>query len=154
MKTQMKALLMAGLISCPLALADSPAPPDPPAAVAQFLELTPEQAGQFRQMLDTLQKALQGFEQQVQDKQKNLQALLQADSPDDAAVGKAVLEIRAVEKQAGQALDAYHAQFGALLTPEQVGRVQAVQQAAALLPAVPVFVAVRLVEPPPTPGQH
>ena len=154
MKTRMKALLLAGLISCPLALADSAAPPDPPAVVAQFLELTPEQAGQFRQMLDTLQKAVQGFEQQVQDKQKNLQALLQADSPDAAAVGKAVLEIRAVEKQAGQALDAYHAQFGALLTPEQVGRVQAVQQAAALLPAVPVFAAVRLVEPPPGAGQH
>ncbi len=148
MKTRMKALLLAGFISCPFALADPPSPPDPPAVVARFLELTPEQAGQFGQMLETLQKAFQGFEQQVQERQKNLQALLQADIPDAAAVGRVVLEIRAVEKQAGQTLDAYHAQFGALLTPEQLGRVRAVQQAAALLPAVPAFAAVRLVEPP------
>ena len=123
-------------------------PPPPPVIVAQFLGFSTDQAAQFQQMLQDLQTTIQGLQQQMQGKQQEMEKLASADSPDPAAVGKAFLDLRALQRQAGQAIDGYHQRFGALLTPEQMEKVQKVAQAGQLLPAVQAFAAVHLLPPP------
>lgn len=123
-------------------------PPSPPAIVAQFLGFSADQAAQFQKMLENLQTTIQGLQPQMQAKQQEIEKLAGADSPDPAAVGKAFLDLRALQRQAGQAFDDYHKRFGALLTPDQMEKVQKVVQAGQLLPAVQAFGAVQLLPPP------
>ena len=108
---------------------------------------------QFGHLLEALQGAAGGIEQNIQAQQQQLERLAAAETPDPAAVGKAFLNLRALARQGGQVIENYHQHFAALLTPEQGEKMQAVNQAAQLMPVVPAFVALRLVAPPnPSPG--
>ncbi len=131
-----------------LAAEELQGPPPAPVIVGQFLGFSDAQASQFQKLLESLQSAIGGLEQQMMSRQQRLDTLLGAETPDPAAAGALLLEIRALQKQAGRAFDAYHEAFLALLTAEQKQKVQAVAQAAQLLPAVRAFAEVRLIEPP------
>lgn len=136
------------------AQAPPPAAPDPPAVVALFLGLSGDQAAQFQQLLLDLQGTAQGLQLQVKTRQQRLQELTSAAAPDTPAIGRTLLEIRALERQFGQALQGFHERFVGLLRPEQRDKLQAVEQAAQLLPAVAAFGALHLVSlPPPAPPQ-
>ena len=123
-------------------------PPPAPVIVAQFLGFSDAQAARFQQLLQSLQATVGGLEQQVKTRYEALERLLSQDRVDPASVGALLLELRALEKQAGLAFQAYHESFLALLTPEQKQKAAAVGQAAQLLPAVRAFAEVRLIEPP------
>lgn len=128
--------------------AEEPQGPPAPVIIGQFLGFSDAQAAQFQQLLGNLQSTISGLEQQVRVRQQRLEALLNADPPDPASAGAVLLEIHALQKQAGRAFDAYHEAFLSLLSPEQKQKAQAVAQAAQLLPAVRAFAEVRLIEPP------
>ena len=150
MRTRLAAL---GLAVClPLSFAaaqERPAQAPPaPAVVVQFLGFSETQAAQFLQHLQNLQGAIGAIEQQLAAQRRQLETLLNSEAPDPAALGAALLQIRATERQAGAAFDAYHQAFLALLTQEQKDKVQAVANAAQLQPAVRAFAEVRLIEPP------
>ena len=131
-----------------------PPPPDPPTLVAMFLGFSSDQATQFQQLLLSLQATEQGLQQQVRMRQQRLEEMAGAAAPDTPAVGRLVLEIRALNRQMGQALQSFHDGFVALLEPEQRQKLQAVEQAAQLLPAVAAFAGLHLVPLPPPPPQQ
>ncbi len=122
--------------------------PPAPAIVAGFLGFSDTQGAKFGQLLGSLHATAGALEQQIAPRQKALEAVLSADQPDPAAVGRLILEVRAIQKQLGQALLSYHENFLALLTPDQRDKTQGVVGAAQLLPAVKAFAEVRLLDPP------
>lgn len=143
-----RAVLALILVCIPLAIyAQSPGPP-PPEVVANFLVFSDAQRAEFQQLLQNFQEAAHSIQQQASQKQAEVEALLNADAPDPAAVGVALLQLRAIQKQMGRVMEAYHSGFVALLTEEQKRKVHAVAQAARLLPAVQAFVGLQLIPPP------
>ena len=143
----MKRIWMVLTIACIPWLLPAQEPPAP-AVVAGFLGFSDSQGTKFGQLLGALQTTVGALQQQIVPRQQALERVLSADQPDPAAVGRLVLEIRAIQKQVGQALQSYHENFLALLTQEQKEKTQAVVGAAQLLPAVKAFAQVRLLDPP------
>lgn len=145
-------LALIALASMPLAICSQqqppPSPPPPPAVVAHFLEFSESQTDAFLSLLRDLQATGNGIAKQASEKHRELEALLNSDTPDPAAVGLAMIEIRAIQKQMGAAIQRYHEGFAGLLTEEQRRKVQAVTHAARLLPAVQAFVGLQLIPPP------
>ena len=140
------AAALAGL-ACAQAASD-PQPPSPPAVVAQFLGFSDAQATRFQQLLQAVQAAVPPLAQEAGSQQQALDQLLGAAQPDPAAVGRALLAIHAIQSQIQQAVQTYRASFTALLTADQQQKLQAVTQAAQLIPAVQVFAASMLVDAP------
>jgi uncharacterized membrane protein len=128
--------------------ASDPQPPTPPAVVAQFLGLSDAQTTRFQQLLQAVRAAVPPLAQQAAAQQQALEQLLTAAQPDPAAVGRALLAIRAIQNQIQQAVQTYRGSFTALLTADQQQKLQAVTQAAQLIPAVQVFAASLLVDAP------
>jgi len=120
-------------------------------AVIQFLNFSDAQAATFRASLIELQTTVAGIQPQIEAKQRQLNALLAAESPSDVAVGRVVVELNGLQGQIGRAADRYHEKFRNMLLPEQMERVMAVLQARELLPAVMAFAAVQIIAPPATP---
>ncbi len=147
----MRKALITGFLALALSAAlgaqEPPAPPAP-VLVAQFLGFSESQATQLRGMLEELQGAIAGVEQQMRDRQQRLEQLLSAEPPDAGAIGAAMIEVRSLQRRAQSALESYHQRFLALLSPEQKEKVQAVIQASRLLPAVRAFAEIRLIDPP------
>ena len=143
----MKRMLIVLTIACAPFVARAQEPPAP-AIVAGFLGFTDAQGARFGQLLGALQASVGPLQQQMMVQQKALESALSADQPDPASVGKLVLQIRALQKQVGQAFQAYHEGFLAMLTQDQKERTQAVVGAAQLLPPVKAFAEVPLIEPP------
>ena len=143
----MKRMLIVLTIACAPFVARAQEPPAP-AIVAGFLGFTDAQGARFGQLLGALQASVGPLQQQMMVQQKALESALIADQPDPAAVGKLVLQIRALQKQVGQAFQSYHESFLAMLTQDQMEKTQAVVGSAHLLPAVRAFAEVHLIEPP------
>jgi hypothetical protein len=93
--------------------------PSPPAKVAGFLGFSEDQTTRFGQLLQELQGAVGGIQQSMQAQQQQLERLAAIGTPDPAAVGQAFLQLRALARQGGQAIENYQQQFAALLTAEQ-----------------------------------
>jgi len=125
-------------------------PPSPPAVVGHFLGFSPEQAARFHLIQESWQQKMQTIQQMMQAQQQELERLSAAEPPDPAAVGEAFLNVRALGRQTGLVVEAYHKNFVAMLNDEQRQKVQAVSQAALLMPVVQAFVALQLVAPPPS----
>ena len=129
-------------------------PPDfrgPVEAVSHFLSLSETQATHFVEILGAFHSAMQNLQIQAQRRQHALEELLTTPQPDPTAVGQALLEVRALQVQGERMTSRYHQAFIGLLTPEQLQRVQMVAQARELIPAVGVFAALHLIEPPNSP---
>jgi hypothetical protein len=129
----------------------APQPLTPFAAITQFLTLSGTQAMQFRISFQELQKSSAEIQPRIFLRQEHLNALLNVAAPDEEAIGKIVLEIRALQREQERAFQRYHASFISLVTPEQMERVMRVVQARELVPAVAVFAAVSLIAPPASP---
>jgi Spy/CpxP family protein refolding chaperone len=126
-----------------------PDPHAPVLAVAQFLGFSQTQTSQFLQAFDGFQSAMQNVQTQIAAKQRQLEELIRSAPPvDPGRIGQVVLEIHALQSQAQQVIGTYHNTFLSLLSPEQLQKVQMVNQARQLIPAVGVFAAVALIAPP------
>ena len=128
--------------------ADGPPGPPSPLVVVQFLGFSDAQAGQFQQLLGNLQSTMGAVQPQIEVAQRQLNTLLSQDTPDPALVGAQVLALRTLQRQASRLFETYHQGFLSMLTPEQTQKVQAVVQAAQLLPAVRAFAELKLIAPP------
>jgi len=131
--------------------AASTAPATPIDVVIQFLNFSQPQAAQFSRSVAELQSTASDIQSQLESKQRNLSSLLNAPKVDETAVAKLVIEIYGLQGEMQLAFQRYHSTFVSLLTPEQNDRVTKVVQARELLPAVAVFAALNLVEPPVSP---
>lgn len=106
--------------------------------VAQFLQLTPSQVTELEQLLQARQAKLVPLFQAVQTLTQQLYTLLNSGAT-PAQVGAVVIQIHALQQQIVQAQQAFLTQFSAILTAEQLQRLQAVQIAAQLQPILPAF---------------
>ena len=90
--------------------------------IAEFLELSEEQAVQWRALHEERTEAMRSRFEQVR-------SMLEAETPDEAAVGRAVIAAHR-EMEALSALgDELHAELAELLTPDQLEKLETVRQA-------------------------
>jgi Spy/CpxP family protein refolding chaperone len=106
-------------------------------ALRAYLNLSDGQLEKMRQAREAAARQadekVKALMPQIEDKRMALQDLVDRGA-DPAAVGKALLELRALEKQAHQAREAARSSQLSVLTPEQKTRFKAIEDAA-LLPA-------------------
>lgn len=134
----MKRLSIAVILMLLLAAVASaqPAPHARGAAVlAKYLDLTSDQAAQWKQIhLDTA-AAIKPLQQQAQDLQKQLAAAIEAATPDPTAIGKLNLSLHSVRTQIRDARKASEEKLRAVLTDGQKVKFDAFQAAVAFLRA-------------------
>ena len=118
--------------------------PPPVVFVTNFLQLAPEQTMALITMIQARDAALQPVAMKIQADQEALGKLLDSPDADPVTVGRLLIEIRTLEKQASAAAHDASAQFEAVLTQDQRDRLQFVRQAAQVEPAIPAFKAVGL----------
>lgn len=164
----MRTTMWLGLAALGVALAQGPmapggmrrfAAPQAPAAASRFDDLKAYlnlSDSQIQSIQQTQQKAMESQRsvlEQVQSKHQTLQDLLDKGISDAAAVGKLMLEIRALQRQIEQARTATQTQLLGLLTAEQKTKLTALEQAAKLWPLIQQGAMLGLLEPPaPGPG--
>jgi hypothetical protein len=106
--------------------------------VAEFLQLRPGQVSALEQLLQARQAALVPLFQTAQTLVQQLAVLLNSDG-NPAQVGILVVQIHALQQQIAQTQHGFLTQFVAILEPEQLQKLQAVQIAAHLQPILPAF---------------
>jgi hypothetical protein len=106
--------------------------------VAAFLQLTPSQVTELEQLLQARQAKLAPLVQTAQALTQQLGNLLNSGA-NPAQVGAVVVQIHALQQQAGQVQQAFLSQFAAILAPDQLQRLQAVQIATQLQAILSAF---------------
>jgi len=110
------------------------------------LSLTDDQVAQFRQLQqDRMQASRQNWDQVAQ-KQRELNDLLNSGTADATVVGNMTLEIRALQKQAPPDEQTYRDKALAILNPAQKTKLQLLEQALQLRPAVDEALSVNLLQ--------
>jgi Spy/CpxP family protein refolding chaperone len=94
--------------------------PPPDGALVQFLALSEAQLASWKTFHEELKAAIDPLIEQQRAAQQQLQAALDATTPDPAAIGNAMLAIRAIGNQIRAAHDALDAKLKSVLSPEQV----------------------------------
>lgn len=106
--------------------------------VADFLQLQPGQVNELEQLLQVRQAKLVPLLQTAQALTQQLAVLLNSGG-NPAQVGALVIQIHTLQQQMAQTQQAFLVQFVAILDPEQLQKLQAVQIAAQLQPILPAF---------------
>jgi len=106
--------------------------------VAEFLQLRPGQVSELEQLLQGRQTTLVPLFQTAQALIQQLGALLNSGG-NPAQVGITVIQIHALQQQMAQVQQSFLSHFVAILDPEQLQRLQAVQIAAQLQSILPAF---------------
>jgi hypothetical protein len=112
--------------------------PSPIQIVVQFLQLGPDQAQEFGQLLQARQAAVVPLLQGIQQQEQQLEALLNSGGS-AADVGMLVIQIHTLQQQAAQAQQDFLSKFGSLLDPEQQQQLEAARSAAQLQSILPAF---------------
>lgn len=145
MKTILAAACLSLIVhSLPCRAADTGALPPPITAVASVLQLSDDQVKALVTMIEARDTAIQPLAMNLQQHGQALEQLLQTPDADAAAVGKVLLEARALQAQVETIRKQADAQFEQLLAPDQAARLQHVRDAAAVADVVPAFRAVGL----------
>ena len=118
--------------------------PPPVAAVAAALELNNDQLQSLFTMIQARDAAIRPVAEELQRHQQALEVLLRMPGADPAAVGRLVLETRALGAKIDELRAEANAQFEQVLTPEQAGKLQHIGEAAAIQDVVNAFRAVGL----------
>jgi Spy/CpxP family protein refolding chaperone len=127
-------------------------------ALKSFLNLTDSQIRQMQQARekagrDAVEKE-KALRPQIGEKHNALADLMDKDNADPAAVGKAMLEIRGLERQIRAAHEAARTAELSVLTPEQKTKFKAIQDAANLPAATREAQRLGLVPGPPQGGPN
>lgn len=97
-----------------------PAPPPRGAAVlAKYLDLSPEQVAAWKQIHADTAATIAPLAEQARATQKELAAAMNAAPPDDAAIGKLALSLKATRDQIRAARKASETKLRATLNAEQ-----------------------------------
>jgi uncharacterized membrane protein len=118
---------------------------DPVGVVAHVLELSEDQITAWVEILHAREVAIQPLAQQAQGRQQQIGQALDSSSPDAAAIGRALIELRALQGQINAANAQSAAQFEQLLTSDQRERLSGIRSAAQVCPVVPAFQATGLI---------
>ena len=119
--------------------------PPPIAAVATVLELNADQVQSLFTMIQARDAAIRPLAEELQRHQQALEQLVRTPDADPAAVGKLVLETRALGAKINELRAQAAAQFEQVLTPEQAERLQHIRDVAPLVEVVMAFRAAGLV---------
>ena len=135
-----------------LLLAQGP-PSDPPMApkhdeLKQAIGLTDDQVQKLMDLRHQERDALRSVHQQMRDKGKTLHAALDSSSPDPAALGTLLLEMKSLRGQVRETNDNYRQQALGLLNGEQKAKLKQLEDAAKLAPAIHQGVGLNLLAPP------
>jgi len=134
-------------------LAQLPPGPPPVDELKAYLNLTDSQIQSIQQVQQQALSSQQTVFTQIRDKHQALRDLLEKGTSDAAAVGKLILDIRALQKQIEQAMTASRSQAVSFLTADQKTKLAALEQAAKLRPAIEQATRLGLLEAPaPGPG--
>ena len=117
-------------------------------AVVQFLGLASDQAASWDALLATRKATVEPLRAELQTAEKELQELLQGNSPDPTAVGKLVLKAKGLREQIAAANKAYVDGFEAMLTAEQKNKLAFLRRAEHAQPLFPAFRLFGLLPPP------
>ncbi len=137
-----KAILLAATLSAPMLLAQpGPGPRGPRMAnldaVTQYLGLTDQQVTDLQTARkDFFTNELRPIMEQIHEKQQTLREEMQRDAPNAAIVGQLQVDIAALRDQIKAKHGAQVEQLRSTLTDEQKTKLDALQQAAELLPAI------------------
>ena len=112
--------------------------PAPIQVVAQFLQLQPPQVSTLEQLLQARQATLVPLFQTAQNLTQQLGVLLSSGAK-PAQVGALLIQIHGLQQQMGQVQQSFLTQFVALLNPDQLQKLQAVQIAVQVQPVLPAF---------------
>ena len=120
--------------------------PDPPAVVAHVLELSSDQITAWSDILHARQTALEPLAQQAQAQQQIVEHALAGANPDPLSVGTALVALHSIQVQIAATNAQSASAFEAILTPDQLQRLQAIRGAAQACPIIPVFQAAGLLD--------
>jgi len=132
----------------PNAFQEGPGPGNPEAGevfrrslqgLKNYLDLTDEQVEEIQAIVQSTREAIHVIHEEMQPLQMELQELLESEAPDPTAVGNLVLEIHGLRSQIADLRTSQKEQIEALLTPEQLeklDRLRHLGRAEALLPAL------------------
>lgn len=136
--------LIFALLAAPVLFAQNPDLPDL-RAVLNLSDAQVTSLGQFEQ-----QKALaiQPIAQRIQQTQQQLDTLLKNTSPDAASVGRLLIEISGLGRQAQQVVTTFQQQVANLLQADQKTKLQSLSQVLVLQLAAQQAAALGLVGPP------
>jgi hypothetical protein len=117
--------------------------PDPPAVVARFLHLSPEQGQAFGQLLQARQAALAPILQQIAHREQRIRELVAAGG-NPAEIGTLMLQVHQLQQAAAAAQAQFLTAFAGLLNEDQRRQWDGVRLAAQLQPVLPAFQALQL----------
>ena len=104
--------------------------------IKEYLGLTDANLQAVQQAISKNQNNLAGLHEQFAAKQKTVQTLLESGSSEASVIGKAVLEADAVRKQIRKESEGLRAAVLAVLTDAQKAKLNALEEAAKLRPAI------------------
>jgi len=116
--------------------------------VQSYLNLTDAQITSLKQLRTSEMDALKPIFQQIGPLRQTLFQEEQSSNPDASAISKTIQSIQALEQQMTPIRTNYQQQATALLTPDQVTKLAALQSAAALMPAIHEAAGLNLLTPP------
>lgn len=128
------AAVLATLLAVPLAAAETEAnhPRRPRCnnlrAIARVVQLSPAQVQQAQALFAELRQTIEPLRQQIPPLREALEDLLEAEAPEAAAVGQAVIDIDALRDQIQDARESGVAEFEGLLTADQLERWEEFQE--------------------------
>lgn len=126
-------------------------PPRALVVVARFLELDEAQRETWRGLLEERRTAAEPLREQLAATRRELAELLSQGGADPAEVGELTLEIHRLRSALRDVQQAYVQGFEAMLSDEQLAKLQFIRRAARVQPLVPAFRRAGLVAPP---GRH
>ncbi len=138
-------MLLVATMAAALA-AQAPAPPGPD-ALKSYLGLQDSQIESLRQLRQQHAQATQSMLAELAAKQQALREQLDRGSTDAAALGKALLEIESLRKRLTDASQALRTQAVGVLTGDQRAKLEALEQARKLEPAIRQAEALGLLAP-------
>jgi Spy/CpxP family protein refolding chaperone len=121
-------------------------------ALKAYFALTDAQVQSLTSIQQQQQQAVKGVFEQIQTKETSLHDLLDKGGADAATVGKLVMDIDTLRKQAQTAGAGFGDQAKALLTADQKTKLAALGDTAQLMPAIHEAMMLGLVAPPAPPN--
>ncbi len=130
-----------------------PQGPPPIAEVKAFLQLSDPQIQQLRDLIGSMADTNRTRNQEIAHKQQQLNDMLQQGSTDANALGRLLIDIQTLRKQAGSTAENFRIQAVALLADAQKTRLKQLEDAAKLAPAIQQAIFLNLLAPPAQPPQ-
>jgi len=120
-------------------------------AVKEFLGLTDDQVKQWEALQQARQEQMAAQREQIKDMEQQLQEQLKLANPSATTVGELVIKLNRAREEGNQLMISFASQVRALLTQEQMKKLETVEQAFQLQKITGALFASGFLAPPPPP---